>query len=1134
MLTLKKLAGGVATTALIMAMAGAAAAQETTSAIRGEVTDVGGAPVADAQVTILHQPSGTTSTTTTGADGSFDARNLRVGGPYLITVQAPGFEAERLEGVNLTLAETTRLNFDLAGEDEVAAVVVTAQRDPSADNTGLSTTLDREDIEGVVSVQRDIRDLARRNILVSQNTRGDQGISIAGSNPRTNRITIDGGQAQDDFGLNAGGLQSRRGPISLDGIEQFTVDAVPIDVENGDFLGGAINIVTRSGENNFEGTAFLNYLNDGLVGDSIRGTPVRQVIRQENYGGFFGGPIVRDRVFFALNGEFYETSEQTSRGPAGTAGFANVVNGITQGDIDRVTAIFNDRYATDYDIGSIVPTTPIVDEKYYVKLDANLNENNRLSFTQRYTNSEANTRTNLGASTAALSSQYYLSADEVYSYALELNSTITNDLSTQIRITHKDNERRQAPPNGADFSDITVCNTPTTPTVGNNPTSCAPTSTIRFGADEFRQSNFLETGITEVQAKAEYSLGDHLFKVGYQGQRTDIFNLFVPGSRGVYYFDSVADFEAGRASQLRYNNAVTGDPSDAAADFRYTLHSLFAQDTVELSDELRFTGGVRFDFYQQDDRPALNENFVRRNGFSNQETYDGLSVLMPRVRLDWEPTDYLEFATGFGLFSGGIPDVFISNSFSNTGVLTAGVNIVRNANGTFSELNNNASFNQALGAAALNLNRNDPTLFRDINPLVAGLQQGTASAANAEVNAILPGFQFPADYKFFFNTTLEAPEGWSDRFAPTYLRPALEGWRLTFDAVVTQAKQALLFRDFRTNPLIVRGAPQLTPDGRLRYDGVQGTDAQRAALGITSTNPGANRDIVALNTDKGESYTAGVTLSREFDNGLALLFGYARQNLEDQTSGASFASTASSLYGTGPAGLDPNEEAFGTGFEEVKNRYKFEASYRRSFIRDLESRFTLFGDVRSGRPVSLVMQDAQTGRGNVFGVNRANHLLYVPDFAGDTNPNDLNVGIVTFADQNTLNQFRDLVSLFDLPSNRILEKGSVDDNPEIYQVDFQYSQQLPGFRGGRTRVVFDLQNVLNLLNDEWGLVEEYQDTNLVVNVQCATATGAAVASNSPQCDRYRYSSFRPDSLTKARDTSGRSLWQLQIGLRYEF
>lgn len=1128
-----------ATTALATSMLAASAvyAQETTSAVRGQLVTADGAPIRGAAVTLVHQPSGTRLTTVSDNSGAFDARGLRVGGPYLITVQADGFASETIDNVFLTVAETTRLTIDLeSAADTVDDVVVVGARDVTANNSGVSSVLDRDGVDSVVSVNRDIRDLARRNVLVSQNTRGDGGISIAGSNPRTNRITIDGAQAQDDFGLNTGGTPTRRGPISLDAIEQFSVNAVPVDVENGDFLGGALDVVLRSGDNDFSGSLFVNYLNDGMVGDSIRGVDLPSAITQTNYGAFFSGPIWRDRLFFALSYELYESADTTSTGPTG-AGFANSIRGLDQAAIDNIVNIFNTNYATEFDPGVIARNKPILDEKYSAKVDWNINDNHRLALTYRHALSELIQRTNLHPGSAGLDSQWYLTGETDDAYAGELNSRWSDAFSTQLRVTFRDYERLQNPPSGQEFADITVCSAPTSINSGGDTlTGCGPNSVVRFGPDQFRHANYLTTENMQVHAKGEYSLGDNLFKFGYQGQFVEIFNIFVPFSDGVYYFDSVADFAAGRANRLFYNNAVSGNTIDGAADFSYALHSLFGQDTLQLFPNLTLTAGARYDFYTSDDKPAYNPNFEARQGFSNQTTYDGLGVLMPRVSFNWQANDWLNVRGGVGLFSGGLPDVFISNSFSNTGIITSSVAIQRNADGTFRETTGAPGFTQAIGSDALDIDVNDPRFGYDIPASVQALLGGVTVSPFAETNALIPTFEMPSDWKFFLTTTVEAPLGWASGFTPQLVSNFLDDWRISLDAVYTRANDGLSFRDFRAQPLTVGGVQQYTPDGRLRYDGIGGSAALRTANGITSTNPGSSRDIVAFNTDEGESYTIGLSAYKSFDNGLDLLLGYARQSVEDRVSGARFASTASSLYGGGATGLDPNEEAYGTSFEEIENRWKAEVGYRRNFFGDLETRMNLFGEIRDGRPISFVMNAPGFGRSSTFGVNRGAHLLYVPDFAADADPTDLNVGFVTFDSAATRDNFRAFVEQFGLPQGRMLDKGEgSDDQPEVYQIDFQISQELPAFfLPGRFRLVADLQNVANLLNDEWGIVEEYGDTINVVSAQCATSTGAAAPTGSPACDRYRYSNFNSNGGRLSIDNNGKSLWALQIGLRYEF
>ncbi|NDC58036.1 MAG: TonB-dependent receptor, partial [Alphaproteobacteria bacterium] len=258
----KRFMSGAAISALSLAVsAPIVQAQQTTSAIRGELVSTGGGAIANAQVEITHVPTGAVTKATSNAAGIFDARGLIVGGPYNVKVQAKGYEGQAYENVYLGLGDALRL--DAALEPAVNDIVVTAKRVARPTDVGSRTTLGKESIGSVVTPRRDIRDIARRDPLVTIDnvTRGTGptgGIYIAGSTPRLNRITIDGVRSADDFGLNTGGLSTTRGPVSISAIEQLAVQAVPFDVEDGDFTGGAVNIVLRSGSNDFRGSIFAN------------------------------------------------------------------------------------------------------------------------------------------------------------------------------------------------------------------------------------------------------------------------------------------------------------------------------------------------------------------------------------------------------------------------------------------------------------------------------------------------------------------------------------------------------------------------------------------------------------------------------------------------------------------------------------------------------------------------------------------------------------------------------------------------------------------------------------------------------------------------------------------------------------
>ncbi len=1123
--TLHRLAHGVAFVALASVVSTAAYAQETTSAIRGEVTGDAG-PVANASVTIVHTPSGTRSTTGTNAQGIFDARGLRVGGPYTITLAAPGFETRTVPDVTLVQAETLRLNFDLVSENAVDELVVTAARNPEGDNSGLSSTLGRDSIEAVVSVTRDIRDLARRNLLVSANSQADGGISIAGSNPKMNRITIDGASVQDDFGLNSGGLPTLRGPVSIDAVEQFTVQAVPYDVENGDFQGGAIDIVLRSGGNDFHGSAFVNYLNDGLFGEKLKGVKVPQAISQTNYGGFLSGPIWKDNLFFAISYEKYKSAEAVVTGPTGS-GFPNSINGVTQATIDQVVGILNNTYATEFDAGGIPRSTPILDEKYSAKIDWNITDKHRAAFTYRYSLSEVSSRPNLNNGTAGLSSNFYLSGEEDYSYVGELNSQWSDQLSTQFRVSYRDYERRQNPPAGQEFAELQVCSAPTSDLVT---TTCASGfSNVRIGPDAFRQANELETRNLNIQGKLNYSYGDHLFKIGFESQNIDITNLFVPNSDGVYYFDSIADFQAGRANRLAYSNAPSGNPFDAAAVFEYQQNSVYMQDVFDVTSNLQVSAGVRYDWYKSDDRPIANPFFQTRNGFTNQTTYDGKSIMMPRFAFKWDNGGWYRLNGGAGIFSGGIPDVLISTSFSTTGFAAAGVTIERNADGTFRELGPLPAFTQAAGAAALNINRADPRFGYDVPSSVTSLVTPAGLPTTSEVIALNPAFRIPSAWKFFLSGSADLPFG----------------FRANVDYVQTEVRTAIGYSDFKVRPLIVNGQQQFTPDGRLRYDGLVMTDAARAAAGVQGPSVQNAADLIVGNDERGKGYVIAVGLSRSFfDNDLRASIGYVRQNLREGASGVRFGTTSGSLYASQLASAeDSNRDAYGRGYEEVRDRVKMEIAYEKEFIENAKTRITLFGEARSGRPFNVTMASQGGNRSPIFGTNRSAYQLFVPDFAGDTNPNDLDVGLVTFDNVNTLNRFRDAVARFDLPTG-IVPKG-YNRNPDVNQLDLQLSQEIPTpIEGHKFKVLLDVYNVLNLLNSKWGTIEEYgstssgQGNNRIVDVQCATATGAAAGAGSPVCVRYRYSNPSATALTRSfasrQGANNPSLWAAQISLRYEF
>ena len=279
-------------------------AQEVSSSIGGTVQSAIGEPVSGAVVVITHTPSGTRATTTTDDQGQFEARGLRIGGPYTVAISASDFQGQTIEGISVGAGDTFALTAELEPASAGSAIVVTASRLKRSGllTTGSETTVDAAGIASVASSNRDLRDVARRDPLTSFDP-SNRSLSIAGQQARSNRFTIDGVQVQDDFGLNQGGLPSLRGIVSLEAIAQFSVKAAPFDVSVGNFTGGTLDAVLKSGTNEYSAAGYYVIGGKGLTGRNVRGALAAQALPFRDWGGFVSGPIIKDKLFIALNYE---------------------------------------------------------------------------------------------------------------------------------------------------------------------------------------------------------------------------------------------------------------------------------------------------------------------------------------------------------------------------------------------------------------------------------------------------------------------------------------------------------------------------------------------------------------------------------------------------------------------------------------------------------------------------------------------------------------------------------------------------------------------------------------------------------------------------------------------------------------
>ena len=1082
------------------AMSAPAFAQETSASVRGTVESADGV-VSDAEITVTHEPSGTMLRTTTDSTGNFSANGLRVGGPFSVSVDAPGYENASVTDLFLQAGQPFRLPVVLQTQQEIV-VTASALQGAVEQSNGPITSLNREQIEGVASVNRDIRDLARRDPLVTLDLTNSRAIEIAGNAGRLNRFSVDGVQLSDDFGLNNGGLATSRGPVPYDAIEQFSVKVAPFDIAEGDFQGGAINVVLRSGGNNFKGQGFFSYTDENLNGDKSRGVTADVNISSKQYGAFLSGPIIKDKLFFMLAYEKAKDSFPYDSG-VGTGVFTQVPS-ITQAQIDSVTATAKSAY--NYDTLGFEPNQNEEDEKIIGKLDWNISDTQRASatFIRNLGTYQVQQNTFLTPVFAlGLESNAYVTREEINTGTFELNSTWSDSFSTTVRASYRDYNRNQDPVGGRSIANFEVCLDPTTilPTGPTNPslTSCN-SARLFFGPDVSRHTNSLRSSNTSFDFTARLDKGDHAFRFMTGFTDVDTSNLFIQRSLGDLYFDSLADFAARRASRFRLGGAVPSlDPKDAAAEFGTQNWTFGLQDDWQATPTLTVNYGVRYDLFNNDTLPTLNPNFLARQGFSNRETFKGRGVWQPRFGFNWEATDSLIIKGGAGIFAGGTPDVYVSNSFANTGLLTNAIDIQRNTSvagcnvpaAGLTPAQQLALCNDALiGVSGAKFS---PAIFNFLTTNV-----GSISAAPTD--AIDPNLKLARKLKVSLQADYEADLG-----------PLGDSWLFGAQFLYDKNVYGYTWTDARS---IVNGT---LPDGRPRYG--------QLPIGLASTN----RDLLLTNSTKGRALFGTFRFAKDFGD-LSINGSYTRSDVKDVANLSS--STASSNYQNNVF-VDPNNVEYGRSIYEYRDQWKFGVDYSHKFFGDNKTRFGLFGEYRSGRPYSLTMLENVGGRGAVFGTvgNLGKQLLYVPSL------NDTRVSFDTVASETAFNS---LVTNLGLEKYRgkIIPKNS-QTSADFFKVDLHLSQEVPIYGSAKVELFADIENVLNLIDSDWGSLRQvpFDYTSTLVRVQCLTAAantgtaGTAAASSSAACAQYRYSTVvAPVEVLQTRQ----SLYGIRVGAKIKF
>ncbi len=1047
-------------------------AQELTSDITGVVVSTSGNAVSGASVSVTYDPTNSTVNRSTNANGRFNVGGLKPGGPYTVKVSSGSYNTETISGLTLIVGDTARLNFVLETIDEV--VVVAEATDRLDTGYGFGTALTSQDIEQNVSVTRDLKDFIRLNPLVSLDDAEDQyeTISIAGAHPRSNDLRVDGVSFNDDFGLNSNGYPSQRSPISLNAIEQLAVKVAPADVEYSGFRGGVVEIITKSGSNEFTGEVFVYDRGDQYYGNKSQGQKYTFDLDDTSEGFAFGGPIIRDRAYFYVTYEEAEVSKPITHGPQGS-GLPNE-QGITLAEVDELRQAIQTTYNWD-PLGYTTSNTS-TQEYWTYRFDFDINENHRLTVNYKEIDSSRLNRPNSSYGTFRFSSAEYVKGETTETTGMLLVSNWSDDFITELSYSTKEQLTSQASPLGQNTPFFVIEN------CGAAQINCYA------GPDEYRSANDLATETDFLKLKGTIYDDNHTWKFGYEHKNWDIYNVFIVAQDGRYEFDGLAGLLARTATDFSHNNSRSGTEAGGAAIFDYSLDSFYIQDEIDVSDRLNVLIGLRYDEFDSSDSPALNQGFKDAYGFANGGIA-GTDLLNYRFSFEYIIDDVSTLKGTYGTFSSKLPTVWISNAYTNDGVRIAAYNPANAPAGCDPAGNVQVPFDACVTQAIQN-----------------------APLTDAVINFIAPSFEWPE----------------TETLNLTYEREIGE-WFMTATYLHADQEEAL-YKIVDGSPL--KGdQPQVptlkAPDGRPIYDQT-GRRTYKAGL---YNQGGGEREVFSIGfsryfNDGDGSFSIAYT-HQDIDE----LCG-----MTSSTANSNFGKCMASDYNHRNAQRSIYETEHRLIATLSSTHYWFGGDKPTTISLFFERKSGLPGTLSFDTYTGWQGDYKRKAFGYEFNLNDdSTHLLYIPSGVNDPNvcwysctQPDLKIA------QETLDLLYNVYGL-QAYAGQIVPNG-VFEFPYQTSLDLKITQELPGLRNDDKFVItLGIENLLNLLDDDRGVAMygPYQGRIALYDLLLTDDYSKYIfgKSGSRVDYAYGYNKNNPYDLSKSIT---QSVWRAQLGFVYKF
>jgi len=1039
-----------------LALSGSLLAQGITSgAVRGRVTDSTGNPIVGAVLLLTNTSTGVHFRGQSREGGLYGVENVTPGGPFTLEARAIGYRPERREGFQIALGQVVSLDFSLtASAVELEPLTVMAAQDPlvSTARTGAAAYFTDSALARMPVLSRSFTDFMNNVPTVV-------GASVAGQNNRYNNIQIDGGVNNDLFGLGSSGTpggQVGERPISLEAVKEFQVLIAPFDVRQGGFTGGLVNAVTRSGTNEFHGSAFFFGQNQSL-GRSIvdRGALAPDTLKtfhEYQYGFTVGGPVIRDRLHFFVAADLKSRVNPFTQYLGGVDSIDLKGFGVTKGTADAVSAWASTTLGADGgSSGKVNNDQP--DHDLFMKLNGQVSEGSQVELTWNSVGASShslirNTTWSCCRDGWELGNGGYSIKNTTNTLRMRYNAAFMGRYTNELLVGYSA-IRDNRPPGML------------TPLVFVG----SGVNAVSVGAERFSQGNALNQDIIEVSDNLTIGFRGHLITLGTHNEFFKFHNEFFNGSYGVWAFANVDSLLANHP--YHYEIALplrTGGPT---SDFSVNQYGLYAQDVWSATPRLNFTVGVRVDAPRMGAPPQQNDTlgarvFAHVNGDSdiaNTGSFSLANLWSPRFGFNYDVNgdQSLLVRGGVGVFAGRPPYVWVSNAYANSGLTQALLSCGPTSPPTTSPNADTLvpTFVPTLGSIVNGSPTDQPTACRNQPPL---------NTSNLKSSIVY------FDHNFRFPQTLRAALG-VDRRLP---------WGMvgTVDLLYTRTLNQFYLNDVNLKGIV---GHTLAEGYRPLYGTISASSGSATPTRISSLY----NDVIRQSNSNGDySYQASLSLNKRFSNDLEFNAGYTYSKTYDRMCMTSSISNSNLRFAVLQGALD--NRPLSTSCFDVPHTLKLSGTVNIPF----GIRASLSYTGQSGTPFTYTVNNDANADGLA-----GNDPIYVPVNSSDIDLRQFNTvsrtNVPSPASYDSLNAFINSQACLNDARGTLAARNTCR-NPWQSFINFRLSKVFPTIRGQAFEVNLDIFNLPNLISSDWGVVRSttgFENMALLQQVGYSSALG---------------------------------------------